>query len=140
MLSDSLDQSSVLQSDPRKVGQIVGIDIVPELVDIAEKNLKASANGSALLSEGVINLLAGNGREVLKNAGPYDVIHVGAFVDDLPISLVEQLRSPGAMFVPLRDANDLHGWGHLWLVEKDEQGQILSRRLSDTLIDFVPLI
>ncbi|KAJ4395684.1 hypothetical protein N0V85_006462 [Neurospora sp. IMI 360204] len=61
-----------------------------------------------------------------KDEGKWDAIHVGASAREIHKELVDQLRSPGRMFVPVDD--DEMGLGqHVWLVQKGEDGEVVSK-------------
>lgn len=61
--------------------------------------------------------------------GPYDAIHVGAASDRLPESLVDQLKSPGRMFIPVGTYNQA-----VWQVEKDAKGKVTKKELMDVMV------
>ena len=56
--------------------------------------------------------------------GPYDAIHVGAAAPVIPDALVEQLASPGRMFIPVGTLmqNILH-------VDKDSDGKVTQKEI-----------
>ncbi|EAA26831.3 PCMT-domain-containing protein [Neurospora crassa] len=71
-----------------------------------------------------------------KDEGKWDAIHVGASAKEIHKELIDQLRSPGRMFVPVDD--DEMGLGqHVWLVQKGEDGEVSKRRLFG--VRYVPL-
>ncbi|OQR80240.1 protein-L-isoaspartate(D-aspartate) O-methyltransferase-like [Tropilaelaps mercedesae] len=74
-------------------GRVVGIDHIPELVEMSIKNVRK--NNSKLLDSGQLQLIVGDGRKGYPAEGPYDVIHVGAAADKLPKELIDQLRPGG---------------------------------------------
>lgn len=61
--------------------------------------------------------------------GPYDAIHVGAAPDRLPESLVDQLKAPGRMFIPVGTYNQA-----IWQVEKDVNGKVTRKELMDVMV------
>ena len=79
--------------------KVYGIDIHPELVQVARDNMKR--NDQDLLDTGVVELQTGNGWEGLPDAGPFDAIHVGASAADFPRDLCLQLAKGGVMVVPV---------------------------------------
>lgn len=101
-------------------GKVVGIDHIPALVAWSAANLVRDGLGPAL-SAGQIEMVAGDGREGYAQAGPYDAIHVGAAAPSLPQALVEQLKSPGKMFVPVGEDG---GRQAIVEVTKDEEGRV----------------
>lgn len=111
-------------------GKVVGIDHIPQLTELATNNMRKSEEGRRLLDSGKVEFVTGDGRKGYPDAGPYDAIHVGAAASDLHPILVEQLRSPGRMFIPVEDAEDrgMFGAQYIWVVDKDENGQVKKKR------------
>ncbi|CAG8618198.1 16434_t:CDS:2 [Acaulospora colombiana] len=106
-------------------GGVVGIDHIPALVEWSIENLKKDGLGDAI-SKGEIVMIAGDGRKGWKKYAPYDVIHVGAAAPQIPQELVDQLKSPGRMFIPVGpDGGDQD----VWTVDKDESGNLKKTRL-----------
>ncbi|KAF9225658.1 protein-L-isoaspartate O-methyltransferase [Gyrodon lividus] len=122
----------VSPSDPGvPKGKVVGIDHIPELVEWSKSNLKTDGFSDAL-NDGNILILAGDGRKGYPAAGPYDAIHVGAASATLPQTLVDQLKAPGKMFIPVGTYNQA-----IWQVEKDPRGVVTKTELMDVM--YVPL-
>ena len=48
----------------------------------------------------VLKLGVGDGRKGLPQYGPYDVIHVGGALKDIPKELIDQLAPGGIMIIP----------------------------------------
>ncbi len=119
-------------------GKVVGIDHIQGLVDLARTNMRRSEEGRKLLDSGKVELVCGDGCKGYPPAGPYDAIHVGAAARELHPDLVEQLKSPGRMFIPVED-HDGGGWGGqwIWVVDKDEHGTVTKRK--DMGVRYVPL-
>jgi protein-L-isoaspartate(D-aspartate) O-methyltransferase len=73
------------------------------------------------------------------DAAPYDAIHVGAAAPTLPEALVEQLASPGRMFIPVGTESQV-----ILQVDKDEQGKVTQKELMGVMVRVsfveVPLI
>lgn len=136
-------------------GRVVGVEHVPELAAMGEANMQKSAAGCALLESGRVRFVVGDGRkgwaeagagageeeEGEPNRGLWDAIHVGASAVTLHQELVDQLRAPGRMFIPVDD-DDGGGSGqkrgqHIWAVDKDANGKITKERLF--AVRYVPL-
>ena len=81
-------------------GRVVGIEHVQELVDASLVSLRKDGLGPAL-DDGSIAVICGDGRKGSPEHGPFDAIHVGAAPPSMPEALVEQLASPGRMFIPV---------------------------------------
>jgi len=71
-----------------------------------------------------------------KDEGKWDAIHVGASAKKIHKELVDQLRSPGMMFMPVDD-DEMGLQQHIWEVKKDEQGEVTMRKLFG--VRYVPL-
>lgn len=112
-------------------GKVVGIDHIPELVDWSISNLKNDGLGDALEKK-QIEMVAGDGRKGYANSGPYDAIHVGAAAPTVPQELVDQLASPGRMFIPVGTFSQ-----YIEQVDKDEHGKVSSQRVMG--VQYVPL-
>ncbi|PBK68831.1 protein-L-isoaspartate O-methyltransferase [Armillaria solidipes] len=120
-----------LVSSPEKSGHVVGIEHIPELVDWSVENLRKDGLAEAL-DKKEIELLVGDGRLGYEQSGPYDAIHVGAAAPTLPVKLVEQLASPGRMFIPVGTFAQ-----HILHVDKDVNGKVTETRIMD--VRYVPL-
>lgn len=126
---------------PRDV-LVVGVEHIPQLRDLAEANMRKSERGRELLASGKVRFRVGDGRKGWVEEGEdgegWDAIHVGASAVKLHAELVEQLRAPGTMFIPVDDEEDGRGDGqHVWLVEKDGEGNVVKKRLFG--VRYVPL-
>jgi len=117
-------------------GKVVGIEHIEPLAKMARENMAKSAQGRAMLESGKVEFVVGDGRKGYPAAGPYDAIHVGAAAKELHPELVEQLKAPGRMFIPVEDEG---GWGsqYIWVVDKDEKGEVKKKR--DMGVRYVPL-
>lgn len=120
-------------------GLVLGVEHIPALRDLAETNMRKSAGGRALLDSGRVVLVVGDGRRGattgLEGVGgseeeetTFDAIHVGAAAAEAHQALIDQLRAPGRMFIPLEDA-DGSGQQHLWTIDKDVAGKITRTKL-----------
>lgn len=65
-------------------------------------------------------------------SGPYDAIHVGAAAPTLPQDLVDQLASPGRMFIPVGTR-----YQYIEQVDKDENGNVSTNRLMAVTVGFL---
>lgn len=114
-----------------KLGKVVGIDHIPELVDWSIGNLKRDGLGKHLDDQN-IEMIAGDGRKGYESAGPYNAIHVGAAAPTIPAALVEQLASPGRMFIPVGTESQV-----IMQIDKDVNGAVTEKELMDVM--YVPL-
>ena len=79
----------------------LGIDVIPELVAWSKKNFGKDAVTRKLLESGRVMLRPGDGWRGVPEAGPFDLIHVGAAAEEVPAALVEQLALGGRMVCPV---------------------------------------
>lgn len=118
-------------------GLVVGVEHIRELRDMGEINMSKTAEGRALLSSGQVRFRLGDGRkgwtepprEGEENHGNgWDAIHVGASAKELHQDLLDQLRSPGRMFIPIDD-EELGHLQNVWKIDKDENGVVTRTKL-----------
>ncbi|KAL8776065.1 MAG: hypothetical protein Q9213_008395 [Squamulea squamosa] len=113
-------------------GKVVGIDHIQPLVDLASSNMAKSGNGKEMLASGKVRFVCGDGREGWKEGAPYDAIHVGAAAREEHEGLVEQLRSPGRLFIPVGEYSQF-----IWVVDKGVDGKV--KREKGFGVRYVPL-
>lgn len=126
-------------------GQVVGIDHIRDLVELSKDNMKKSAQGRYLQKSGKVKFITGDGRLGWKDEAPYDAIHVGAAAEALHPVLIEQLASPGRLFIPVEsgpedtDGSLLGGVGgqYIWVVDKRKDGSIFKDKVFQ--VRYVPL-
>lgn len=106
-----------------ETGEVIGVDIVPALVEMGRRNLAGRYGWVrfALADEGVLGWPA---------AAPYDRILVSADGGRVPPELEEQLAPGGRMVLPA--ANEMV------VVERSAYGE-LTRRATGKMFRFVPL-
>lgn len=78
-------------------GHVYSIEIVPELVDVAKRNLSEAG-----YSEG-ITVIHGDGFNGYGNAAPYDRIFSTAFAPSVPKRLVDQLKANAVLVIILQN-------------------------------------
>ena len=104
-------------------GRVIATEIVPELVTFGRSNCqKAGAKNVQFYQAGKTL-----GR---RQEEPYDRILVSAAATELPIELVDQLKTPGRMVIPIGYA--------IHVIDKDEAGE-LHEVVHDGYM-FVPLL
>jgi protein-L-isoaspartate(D-aspartate) O-methyltransferase len=106
--------------------KVYAIELIPALAALASKNLERTGCG------GNIVVIAGDGSLGYPEFAPYDAISVAAGAPDVPAALIEQLRDPGHLVIPVGPMADQE----LRVVTK-HNGKIESRVV--TLCRFVPL-
>jgi len=125
----------VSPSDSDAKGSVVGIDHIQELVDWSISNLKADGLPASAEGERIL-MVCGDGRKGYPPRGPYDAIHVGAAAPIMPQPLIDQLATPGRMFIPVEDESRF-GAQSIWQVDKAEDGTVTRARLFG--VSYVPL-
>jgi len=114
-------------------GKVVGIDHIRGLVDQSISNL--SKDGFQIDNEGNasgLKVVLGDGRKGWKDEAPYDAIHVGAAAPFMPQDLIDQLKAPGRMFIPVGTS-----FQSIWQVDKKENGDVVKEELFG--VRYVPL-
>jgi protein-L-isoaspartate(D-aspartate) O-methyltransferase len=81
-------------------GEVIGVELVPELVEFGRANLATQHLPQAHIEPAIPNVLG------LPERGPFDRILVSAQATTLPLTLVDQLRLGGVLVVPIK------GWMH----------------------------
>jgi protein-L-isoaspartate(D-aspartate) O-methyltransferase len=83
-------------------GKVIGIDHIKELVELSGKNV--NKKHKAWLTDGVIELVHGDGRKGYPKEAPYDAIHVGAAASpQVAETLCKQLKPGGMLVIPVQD-------------------------------------
>jgi protein-L-isoaspartate(D-aspartate) O-methyltransferase len=103
-------------------GEVLGVELEPELVTFGRRNLERSERPWARIEQ------AEPGRLGRPDEAPYDRILVSAEARTLPQALVDQLGDEGRMVVPVA--------GVMLLVRKTERGIVISQHGG---YRFVPL-
>jgi len=121
-------------------GVVVGVEHIAPLRDLGEANVGKSERGRAFLASGRVRFRVGDGRKGWVEPGEegekWDAIHVGAAAAEVHAGLLDQLKAPGRMFIPVDD--DSGGWSqHIWCVDKDEKGEVSKKKLFG--VRYVPL-
>ncbi|KAF8931006.1 hypothetical protein BGZ58_007907, partial [Dissophora ornata] len=106
-------------------GRVVGVDHIPELVELSTSN--TLKDHPEYLQDGRIAYHAADGRVGFPQDAPYDCIHVGAAADSMHEELVEQLNTPGRMFIPVGDGDGQA----IYVVDKDKDGQVTKKKTMD---------
>ncbi|KAF9977774.1 hypothetical protein BGZ73_004841 [Actinomortierella ambigua] len=112
-------------------GVVVGVDHIPELVEKAKENVRH--DNASLLSSGRVRFEVADGRGGFPSEAPYDCIHVGAAAEKMPKELIDQLKAPGRMFIPVGPK----GMQAIYVVDKDEHGKVTIVKSMDVM--YVPL-
>jgi protein-L-isoaspartate(D-aspartate) O-methyltransferase len=103
-------------------GRVLGLEVIPELVEFGRENLNKYAFSNATIEPA---------KEKLGRKGEnFDKILVSAAAEAMPQDLVEQLKLGGRMVIPIR--------GSIWRVDKTSEDQVQKREYVG--FSFVPLI
>ena len=124
-------------------GRVVGIEHIPGLIDLAIKNTQKSEDGRRWLENGKVAFVKGDGRLGWRDdrpslgdegtaEGKWDAIHVGAAAKEAHPVLIEQLRAPGRLFIPVGEAMQ-----YIWVIDKAADGTVT--RKKDIGVRYVPL-
>ena len=109
-------------------GIVAGIEHIQELCEYINKSHKN------LIDTQKVILIKGDGRMGCKEYAPFDYIHVGAVVHEIPKHLVEQLALGGTLVV-LVDSSD--GGQYINIIDKDRNRKISVRK--ELSVSYVPL-
>ncbi|KAJ5118528.1 Protein-L-isoaspartate(D-aspartate) O-methyltransferase [Penicillium atrosanguineum] len=124
-------------------GQVIGVEHIPELVELARTNMNNSDDGRKLLESGKVKFITADGRLGWKEGAPYDAIHVGAAAEQLHPLLIQQLRAPGRLFIPVDSSDDesltssVGGGQYIWVVDKKADGSVHKQKVFQ--VKYVPL-
>jgi protein-L-isoaspartate(D-aspartate) O-methyltransferase len=106
--------------------EVVTVEIVPELARMARATLRRSGRDAN------VKVIEGDGGWGYAEGAPYDAISVAAAAPDVPATLLDQLRDPGVLVIPVGSREDQE----LRVIAKRD-GRIQER--IATLCRFVPL-
>ena len=104
---------------------------MPELVEWSTENLKRDGL-SENIDQGQIKMVHGDGRKGWPPGAPFDAIHVGAAAHELPKELVDQLNTPGRMFIPVGTVQQA-----ILQIDKDENGDVKEKKLLDVRVSLL---
>ncbi|KJH53611.1 protein-L-isoaspartate O-methyltransferase [Dictyocaulus viviparus] len=112
-------------------GKVVGIEHIPELVDLAKENTRK--NHSDLLDSGRVVFVEGDGRKGYPMERKFDAIHVGAAAETIPNALIEQLAEGGRMLIPVGKER-----GNQVFLQVDKANGSVTQKVIEHVI-YVPL-
>lgn len=106
--------------------QVIAVEIIPELAAMARANLDKTGLG------GNVQIVCADGSLGWPPSAPYDAISVAAAAADVPPALLEQLKDPGLLVIPVGGS-----WEQELRVYSKREGKLFSRTV--TYCRFVPL-
>lgn len=106
--------------------RVITVELVPELAALARQNLERTGRSRNIL---VVNA---DGSRGYPEGAPYDAISVAAAAPEVPPALLDQLRDPGRLTMPVGPS-----WDQELLVLRKAGGKVTSR--VATYCRFVPL-
>lgn len=107
----------------RLVKKVYSIELLPELIKLAQSRLKRLRNVELITGDGSLGWITGS---------PYDAIIVTAAFTQVPDPLALQLKIGGKLIMPIGNAE----WQELMLYKKNNDGLATPRKISD--VRFVP--
>ena len=118
----------VAPTGSKSKGHVYTIELTPELVDFAIKNLKKAGYLDR------VTVFTGDGSEGYPDMAPYDAVLVTAAAPKVPQPLIDQLAVGGKLAIPL---GSLFMYQELIVIEKLEDGKTKRHRFGS--VAFVPL-
>ena len=115
--------------DQKKWGHVYTIEVISELADLAQKNIKNTGYASR------VTVISGDGSLGLPSEAPFDRILVTAAAPDVPGPLVDQLKPSGILIIPV---GGLYHFQSLLKITKHAEGKIERAVLCS--VAFVPLV
>ncbi|XP_043509668.1 protein-L-isoaspartate(D-aspartate) O-methyltransferase-like [Frieseomelitta varia] len=116
-------------------GRVIGIDHIPELIEISTKNV--SEDCPHFIKEERVKFVVGDGRLGYAAEAPYNAIHVGAAADTLPQQLIDQLTPGGRLVCPVVAIKGFQRFQDLVQVDKNVDGTVTKKKLMQ--VSYIPL-
>ncbi len=120
--------AAIVGSDKDNQGHVYSIEIVPELVEYAIKNLKKAGYNE------LVTVIEGDGTLGYVEKAPYDKIIITAAGPTVPPPLIEQLKVQGSLVIPLGRPGL---WQQMTRFRKKNESELVEEKLSS--VAFVPL-
>ncbi|KAL9187262.1 hypothetical protein ACHAXT_001365 [Thalassiosira profunda] len=115
------DSASILNE-----GKVYGIDVVPELVEMSEANIRKE--DADLFDSGTVKVMVKDGWKGYPEGSPFNVIHVGAAAATFPKNLLKQLAPGGVMIIPVGPDGGIQ---YLYQVDRiGDKGEVVGVRGS----------
>jgi protein-L-isoaspartate(D-aspartate) O-methyltransferase len=82
------------------VARVISVEIIPALAQLAGENLRRTGRDTN------VTVVCGDGSMGYPEAAPFDAISVAAGAPEIPARLLEQLKDPGRLVIPVGDYGD----------------------------------
>jgi len=109
--------------------KVVGIDHVPQLVEMSIQNI--SKNYKHYLDTNKVSFVCGDARHTLLRE--FDVIHVGAGCEEIPVDLLGMLKCGGRLIAPVGVSENQK----MTIVDKDFEGGVSVQ--NEMSVRYIPL-
>ncbi len=120
--------AAIVGYDKDNQGHVYSIEIVPELVEYAIKNLKKAGYSE------LVTVIEGDGTLGYAEKAPYDKIIITAAGPTVPPPLIQQLKVQGSLVIPLGRPGL---WQQMTRFRKINETELIEEKLSS--VAFVPL-
>ena len=80
--------------------RVVSVEIIPALAQLAGENLRRTGRDTN------VTVVCGDGSLGYPEVAPFDAISVAAGAPEIPAALLEQLKDPGRLVIPVGDYGD----------------------------------
>lgn len=112
----------------KRWGHVYTVEIVPELAKFARENIQKTGYGDR------VTVICGDGSMGYPEEAPYDRVLVAAAAPDIPLPLIQQLKSGGLLIIPV---GGIRLYQTLIRIRKKD-GEIIKENLGG--VAFVPLV
>ena len=102
-------------------GCVVGVEHMKELYKLGRDNI--NKHHKALLDNGKIELICGEGRSYFKDKAPFKCIHVGAAAIEPPKVFLDQLEIGGRLVIPLGTKDNFNSNQFIYFIDKIAEGK-----------------
>jgi protein-L-isoaspartate(D-aspartate) O-methyltransferase len=107
-------------------GRVIGLEIIPELKIFGENNVKKYN----FIKKGIVEIFCLDGKGGYPKEAPYDKILVGASGEEIPKTLVKQLKIGGRLVMPVKES----------IVKIEKKGDSTYQKEEYPGFVFVPLV